>query len=112
MGSAALKYGADGRVAWDQIWESFCDLAMAGGPPHKGALLEPGSPAEIEAQPDRYQEVTDEICRGVSMVTDLQAVRLTCARMGAGAVLQRHHGGLVAPCDHDGERRRSTDRRC
>lgn len=74
MGSAGLKYAADGRVAWDQIWASFCDLAMAGGPPHKGTLLERGSPAEIEAQPDRYQEVTDEICRGVTMVTDLQAV--------------------------------------
>ena len=74
MGSAALKYAADGRVAWDQIWESFCDLAMAGGPPHKGALLEPGSLADIEAEPGRYQEATDEICRGVTLVTDLQAV--------------------------------------
>src|SRR6185436_2201460 len=34
MGSAPLKYDADGHVAWDQIWGSFCDLAMAGGPPH------------------------------------------------------------------------------
>jgi hypothetical protein len=32
MRSAGLKYGADGKVAWDQIWGSFCDLAMAGGP--------------------------------------------------------------------------------
>jgi hypothetical protein len=36
MGSAGLKYGPDGKVAWDEIWGSFCDLAMAGGPPHKG----------------------------------------------------------------------------
>ena len=41
MGSAALKFDVHGRVAWDQIWGSFCDLAMAGGPPHKGTLLEP-----------------------------------------------------------------------
>jgi hypothetical protein len=41
MGSAALKYGEDGKVAWGDIWDTFCDLAMAGGPPHKGKLLEP-----------------------------------------------------------------------
>ena len=42
MRSAGLKYAPDGRVAWDEMWGSFCDLAMAGGPPHKGALLGPG----------------------------------------------------------------------
>src|ERR1700754_306216 len=65
MGSASLKYGSDGRVAWNDIWGSFCDLAMAGGPPHKGALLEPGSEAEISAQPDQYKQVVAEICRGI-----------------------------------------------
>ena len=73
MGSAGLKYDADGQVAWDQIWGSFCDLAMAGGPPHKGTLLEPGTEAEIDAQFDRYDEVAEEICRGISMVTGLRA---------------------------------------
>src|SRR5690606_26746672 len=71
MGSAGLKFGDDGRVAWDEIWGSFCDLAMAGGPPHKGTLLEPASPDAIAGAPDRYREVVDEICRGVTMVTDL-----------------------------------------
>ena len=47
MGSAGLKYGRDGRVAWNEIWGSFCDLAMAGGPPHRGTLLEPATKAEI-----------------------------------------------------------------
>jgi sirohydrochlorin cobaltochelatase len=73
MGSAGLKYGRDGKVAWKDIWSTFCDLAMAGGPPHKGALLEPGSRAAIDAEPDRYQQVVGEICRGVTMVTDLVA---------------------------------------
>src|SRR4051812_24739333 len=49
MKSAGLKYGLDGKVAWNEIWGSFCDLAMAGGPPHKGSLLEPASHAAIEA---------------------------------------------------------------
>lgn len=70
MGSAGLKYGPDGQVAWNEIWGSFCDLAMAGGPPHKGKLLEPGSP---DADPTRYQQVTAEICRGITLVTELPA---------------------------------------
>ncbi len=73
MGSAILKYARDGKVAWGEIWETFCDLAMAGGPPHKGALLQPGSLAEIAEQADQYQQVVAEICRGVALVTELAA---------------------------------------
>lgn len=75
MGSTGLKYGTDGKVAWDQIWGSFCDLAMAGGPPHKGTLLEPGSPAEIDAARERYRDVVEEICRGISLTAGLKATR-------------------------------------
>src|SRR5262249_16779600 len=71
MGSAGLKYGADGRVVWNEIWGSFCDLAMAGGPPHRGMLLEPALPEEIAERPDQYRQVVDEICRGITMVTEL-----------------------------------------
>jgi hypothetical protein len=73
MRSAGLKYEADGQVAWDQIWGSFCDLAMAGGPPHKGKLLGPGLQADIDADFNRYDEVAEEICRGIRMVTGLRA---------------------------------------
>ena len=73
MKSAGLKYADDGSVAWDKIWGSFCDLAIAGGPPHKGALLGPGTTDEIAAAPARHREVVDEICRGVTMTTELPA---------------------------------------
>ncbi|MEQ1758376.1 MAG: hypothetical protein ABL986_08675 [Vicinamibacterales bacterium] len=73
MGSAGLKFDANGHVAWDEIWQTFCDLAMAGGPPHKGALLEQGTRADVEAQPERYGEVVAEICRGIVMATELPA---------------------------------------
>ena len=53
MGSAGLRFDSDGRVAWDEMWKSFCDLAMAGGPPHKGRLLQPGSRVDIDAAPER-----------------------------------------------------------
>jgi len=97
MGSASLKYGSDGKVAWDEIWDHFCDLAMAGGPPHKGTLLEPGSREEIDMQFDRYRQVAEEICRGVSMVTDLKVepapipgwIRVDCADGGMAGWLVR-----------------------
>ena len=73
MGSAGLKYEPDGRVAWDEIWGSFCDLAMAGGPPHRGTLLEAATRADIALDRGHYREVVDELCRGVEMVTGLTA---------------------------------------
>jgi hypothetical protein len=97
MGSAGVRYGADGKIAWDQMWGSFCDLAMAGGPPHKGTLLEPARAAEIEADPDAYAMAVGEICRGISMVTDLSPlesphpgwIRMTCATTGMASWLLR-----------------------
>jgi hypothetical protein len=77
MGSAALKYDRDGRVAWHDTWGGFCDLAMAGGPPHKGKLLMAASQAEIDAAPERYCQVVDEICRGIQLVAFLSAERST-----------------------------------
>jgi hypothetical protein len=71
MGSAGLKYDADGRVAWDQIWGSFCDLAMAGGPPHRGTLLLPAAGEAVSANPETHLRVMEEIHRGISQVTKL-----------------------------------------
>jgi hypothetical protein len=74
MGSAGLKFDAEGRVAWDQIWGSFCDLAMAGGPPHRGTLLQPATSEEVSTNPEaqrRLMRVIEEIQRGISMVTRL-----------------------------------------
>ena len=97
MGSAGLKFGPDGRVAWNDMWATFCDLAMAGGPPHKGALLGPGRQPAIDSEPDRYHEVVAEICRGVGLVTDLVAepadapgwIRVTCDDAGMAGWLLR-----------------------
>jgi len=72
MGSAALKRGDDGKVAWNEMWATFCDLAMAGGPPHKGTLLQPASPAEVAAEPERYRAAVDEIDRGIRMAAGLE----------------------------------------
>lgn len=77
MGSAPLAFDVDGNVAWDRMWGSFCDLAMAGGPPHKGRLLEPGTPESIHAEPGRYAEVCEEISRGISLAARLRATSST-----------------------------------
>ncbi len=73
MGSAPLAFDVDGNVAWDRMWGSFCDLAMAGGPPHKGKLLEPDTPESILTDPTLYAKVCEEIVRGIELAARLQA---------------------------------------
>jgi hypothetical protein len=97
MGAAALRFGPDGKAAWNEMWATFCDLAMAGGPPHKGTLLQPAPRRAIDAQPDRHAAVVGEICRGIGMVTDLLAypspvpgwVRVSCDSVGMAGWLVR-----------------------
>jgi hypothetical protein len=75
MGSAGLKYGPDGKVAWEQIWTTFCDLGLAGGPPHRGKLLEPIPEVEVTAGLDRLGDVVSEIDRAIGLTTGLPVVR-------------------------------------
>jgi sirohydrochlorin cobaltochelatase len=74
MGAAPLLRDADGRVAWDAMWQGFCELALAGGPPHRGTLLEALTPGEALADPARYAEVQAELARGIQMITGLPVV--------------------------------------
>jgi cation diffusion facilitator family transporter len=77
MGAAGLKYDGEGGVAWNEIWTDFCDLALAGGPPHRGTLLEPVNPEKALADPENYERVLTELERGIRMVTGLDTVRST-----------------------------------
>ncbi len=74
MSGAGLQYDADGRVAWNRIWQAFCDLAIAGGPPHKGRLLGPGSCELVGQRPDDYLDVLDELGRGLTMASELPSM--------------------------------------
>jgi len=74
MGSAVIAPDETGLVPWDKIWTSFCDLAMAGGPPHRGKLLEPVCIEEIRDQIDAYAAVEREIRRGIGLASGLQTV--------------------------------------
>ena len=71
MGSALIDSDNFGVVAWDQIWTSFCDLAMAGGPPHRGRLLEAVTHEQAQQNSVAYESVVQEIRRGIEMVTGL-----------------------------------------
>jgi sirohydrochlorin cobaltochelatase len=75
MRSASLRYDAEGRVAWNEVWQSFCDLALAGGPPHRGTLLEPALREDVLADPQGYARVVAELARALSLVTRLPVVR-------------------------------------
>ena len=75
MGSAKIEVAADGKVPWDKIWTSFCDLALAGGPPHRGKLLEAVSSQVCLEHRERYDLVVAEIERGIKLVTGLKTVR-------------------------------------
>lgn len=75
MAAAALRYDDTGDVAWDEMWTSFRELALAGGAPHRGTLLEPVHEAAIAAHPKRYETVIAELERGLAQVTGLPTVR-------------------------------------
>lgn len=75
MGSAAMLYDETGSVAWDQMWTGYCELALAGGAPHRGTLLEPVHEAEIAENPEKYEEVLQELERAIELVTGLPVVR-------------------------------------
>ena len=75
ISAASLKFADDGSVAWNEIWTDFCDLALAGGPPHRGNLLEPIDPEEIKANPEDYNRAFSELERGLTMVTGRKIVQ-------------------------------------
>lgn len=96
-GAADLIYGEDGQVAWDRIWADFCDLALAGGPPHRETMLEAPAPEAVAADPAGYGSAMAELTRALTMVTGWEAraaaepgwVVLACPDAEAAAWLAR-----------------------
>lgn len=87
MGDPAdLVYDAQGRVAWDRIWGDFCDLALAGGPPHRSALLR--APRRVSSKDaEKQEQVLNELQRALTMVTGWPR----CRAVPTGWI------GLIAP---------------
>lgn len=71
MASAPMKYNDDGSVAWGDMWDSYCMLALDGGPPHRGTMLH--APEGVNAKDPKYQVVQAEIARGIKLVSGLDS---------------------------------------
>ncbi len=72
MGSADFIWREDGRPDWEQMWSGFCELALYGGPPHRGeeAALHASAAAVL---PTEEIDAIAEIRRGVWETTGLFA---------------------------------------
>jgi sirohydrochlorin cobaltochelatase len=70
MSAAPFVYRDDGRPDWAAMWQGFCELALYGGPPHRG----PDSPLEAEEGESDSMTLNDaiiEIRRGIFETTGL-----------------------------------------
>lgn len=92
MASAPMQYRENGEVAWGEMWENFCALALEGGPPHRGELLTPQAAPQTAS--DNYQFAVREILRGIQEVSTLPAreirpgwIGITCASPSMAAWL-------------------------
>ena len=71
MAAAPMVYNDDESVAWERMWDSFCVLASAGGPPHRATTLQ----AQTIDDPtsEGYRTAVAEIIRGIHLVSGLTA---------------------------------------
>jgi len=71
MSAAPFLWRDDGRPDWRSIWTSFCELALYGGPPHRG----PESPlhASTDGATHADAEMLAEMRRGIWETTGLYA---------------------------------------
>jgi len=70
MAPAPFLWTADGRPDWGRMWTSFCELALYGGPPHRGpesALRAPSGSATSD------DDMLAEMRRGIWETTGLYA---------------------------------------
>ena len=71
MSSAPFVWQPDGRPDWGRMWTSFCDLALFGGPPQRGAESALRVPAGDARDSDRA--MLAEMRRGIWETTGLYA---------------------------------------
>ncbi len=70
MTSAEFLFRPDGRPDWAAMWTSFCDLALYGGPPHRGPGQALHLPEGNDFEPSDCDAVA-EIRRGIFETTGL-----------------------------------------
>jgi len=71
MASAPFVWRRDGRPDWSAMWTTFCDLALHGGPPQRGALQALRGPALGDRAAGSAPEIAAELRRGIEETTGL-----------------------------------------
>ena len=71
MSSATFLWRDDGRPDWSGMWTTFCELALYGGPPQRGAESALRAPGGHAAESDRA--MLAEMRRGIQETTGLYA---------------------------------------
>ena len=95
MSAADLIFDDEGAVLWDEIFgvddpnNPYCELALAGGPSHRGELLEAVDGHLCLAEPGKYAAAVAECGRGSNMIT------------GMNIVLSKVPGWIGVQCDSD-----------
>jgi len=71
MSAAPFVYKDDGKPDWSAMWTGFCELALYGGPPHRGADNPVEVSTEDEGEPMTVNDTIMEIRRGIWETTGL-----------------------------------------
>lgn len=74
MAAGDMVYDEAGRPDWGAMWESFCELAFFGGPPHRGPdsmVRAPSNAPAIPAPVEGEFDPVGEMRRGIYMTTGL-----------------------------------------
>jgi sirohydrochlorin cobaltochelatase len=86
MTAAPFLLRDDGRPDWGAMWGSFCELALYGGPPHRGPDSPLRAPEGADTADASDQAMLDELRRGIWETTGLYAetagpgwLAVTCA---------------------------------
>ena len=74
MAPAPFVWRDDGRPDWGNMWQSFCELALFGGPPHRGEDQPLRAANEADVSPSRADDdAIAEIQRGIRETTGLES---------------------------------------
>lgn len=70
MSAAPFVYRQDGSPDWSSMWQTFCELALYGGPPHRG---EDSALDHPQVATGMAPELLDELQRGIREVSGLES---------------------------------------